>query len=418
MMEREGRTSISGVAWETLWEQASGPMVLLDLQGRVEQANPALCRILGYAEEELIGLASGDVTYPEDPVIDREVIEQKVRDGTRSFAQEKRLVRSDGSVVWALIDHTIINRPDGTPQLIIAQLSDITARVEAEDLWRQTLINAPIGMALLDLHTHLIEVNDRFCELIGYRREELVGSRGLELVYTGYQKPVEDLFAGFRAGRTRTSSTEICVRHRDGQPFWIKARFSALLGADDQPIHVVGQYEPLGVDSRVSEERLVELTRMALHDPLTGLANRALLLDRFQQELAGLSDRPGALAVLLIDLDGLKTINDRHGHEAGDRFLQAAARELQDSVRSADTVARVGGDEFVVLANVTDEFQAEGLRSRIDQRLNADSRAMGKNIRLGASVGMTVASDSTASTQELLARADRDMYARKGSGAR
>src|SRR5690606_21981018 len=130
MMEREGRTSISGVAWETLWEQASGPMVLLDLQGRVEQANPALCRMLGYAEEELIGLASGDVTYPEDPVIDREVIEQKVRDGTRSFAQEKRLVRSDGSVVWALIDHTIINRPDGTPQLIIAQLSDITARSE------------------------------------------------------------------------------------------------------------------------------------------------------------------------------------------------------------------------------------------------------------------------------------------------
>ena len=87
MMEREGRTSISGVAWETLWEQASGPMVLLDLQGRVEQANPALCRMLGYAEEELIGLASGDVTYTEDPVIDREVIEQKVRDGTRSFAQ-------------------------------------------------------------------------------------------------------------------------------------------------------------------------------------------------------------------------------------------------------------------------------------------------------------------------------------------
>ncbi|RRO19334.1 sensor domain-containing diguanylate cyclase [Saccharopolyspora rhizosphaerae] len=412
-VEAGGRSTIGEMAWETLWQQAPSPTVLLDLQGRAVEVNPAMCGLLGYDREELLRLRPGEVTYSGDPVLDKKAIDRLVAEGPDSFVDEKRLVRSDGGVVWVLINSSLVRRPDGSPQLVISQCHDITARRESEKLWRQTLLNAPIGMALLDLHSHLLEVNDRLCELLGRRRDELLGQRGLDLIYPGYRKPVEAMYADFRAGRAETGRQEACVRHRDGHPFWMLARLSVMRGADDRPAYVVGQYEALGVEARVSEARLVELTRMALHDPLTGLANRALLIERFQQELAELGGGSGVLAVFLIDLDGLKEINDHYGHEAGDQLLQAAARELLCSVRPADTVARVGGDEFVVLAHLGDEARAEVMHARLVHRLNTETTAAGHPVRLGASVGMTTTHDASTTSRALLDSADRDMYARK-----
>ncbi|WP_460960045.1 PAS domain S-box protein [Parasphingorhabdus pacifica] len=412
-MEAEGRSTIGNMAWETLWQQTPSPTELVDLQGRIIEVNPAMCRLLGYGREELLGLRAADVTHPDEPVLDRKAIEYLLAEGRESLTAEKRLVRSDGGVIWVLIDSSLVRQPDGSPQLVISQCHDITARRESERLWRQTLVNAPIGMALLDLQTHFIEVNDRLCELVGYRRDELLGQRGLDLDYTGYWKPVEALYADFRAGRAESGSVEVCVRHRDGHPFWILANLSVIRGADDRPAYVVGQYEAFGVGGQVGENRLAELTRMALHDPLTGLANRALLLDRFEQELAELPDRGDVLAVFLIDLDGFKEVNDHYGHAAGDELLQAAARELLGSVRTADTAARVGGDEFVVLANVADESQAEALRTRIVQRLNTETTAPGHPVKLGASVGLATTRDASSAPRELMDSADRDMYARK-----
>ncbi|QUH02289.1 PAS domain S-box protein [Saccharopolyspora erythraea] len=409
----ESSTLAAEVPWRTVLHQAAGPVSIVDLQGRLVYVNPALCRLLGYDAEHLLRRAPRDVTHPGDPMLDRQAIERMLAGSQRSAEVEKRLVRADGTVIWVLVTSSLIRHRDGRPVFLLCQIQEITARKESELLWRRTLAHAPIGMALLDMRTHFVEVNGRFCEMVGYPREELVGRRVIDLIYHGYRRQVEELNAELREGRADTGSVDVCLRHHDGHPFWMLARVSVVRGVQERPVYMVGQYEALGDDGRVSEERLAELTRMALHDPLTGLANRALLIDRFQHELAELGERGGVLSVFLVDLDRFKEINDGYGHQAGDQVLQAAARELQGSVRPSDTVARTGGDEFVVLASVADDSEAEALHARITDRLNRTATAGGHRIDLAASVGLATTRSASAASRDLLAGADRDMYARK-----
>jgi len=154
---------------------------------------------------------------------------------------------------------------------------------------------------------------------------------------------------------------------------------------------------------RHTEERLAFA---ATHDPLTGVANRPLLIDRLEHALAR---RQGALAVVFVDLDGFKTVNDRHGHQVGDETLVRVAQAIEGAVRPADTVARLGGDEFVVVADDLGPSEAESLAKRL-------TAAVGEvrvgAVRLKASVGIATAGpDDTA--EALLRRADAAMYAQK-----
>lgn len=409
MVEREGRSALGGVTWEALWEQLSGPIAVGDMQGRTVDVNPALCRMLGYDRETLRALPPAEVTHPDEPVLDAGAIEAMVADGTEHFSTEKRLVRSDGTTIWVLIKSSLVRSPQGTPQLVASQFHDVTARHEVEELWHRTLIHAPIGMVLFDLNGYCVEVNDRLCALVGYPREELLGRRCTDMLYTDDTAAVEALYTDLRDGRVDSGQLELCVRHRDGHPFWMFARLSAVRDPDDRPIHLVGQYDALG-SNEVSEARLAELTRMALHDPLTDLANRALLFERFDQALSMLAGRAGMLAVLMVDVDGLKQINDRHGHQTGDRVLQATAGELLDSVRSGDTVARYGGDEFVVLAHVSHVAQGEAVRDRIMHRLRTE---FAEQVQISASVGLVTTDDPSSSLRTLLDSADRHMYTDK-----
>ena len=401
------------VPWRTVLQQVAGPVAIIDRQGRFAYVNPALCRLLGYDAEYLLQRSPREFTHPDDPVVDYEAIERLVAASEQSFEAEKRFLRADGSVIWALVTSSLIQQSEDQPLFFVSQIQDISGRKEAELLWRRTVLHAPIGMALLDMETRFIEVNDTYCEIVGFRRDELLGRPGINLVYNGYRKSVEAVHRNFREGRTETARLEICLRHRDGHPFWMLAHATVIRGADNRPAYVVGQYQSLGDDRKMSQERLAELTRMALHDPLTGLANRALLIDRFEQELAELCVRRGVLAAFLIDLDRFKEVNDHHGHDTGDRVLQIAANELLDCVRPSDTVARTGGDEFVVLAKVANNSQAEALRTRIARRLNATTTTSGHRIRLAASVGLATTRNPSISSRDLLARADRDMYSRK-----
>ncbi|WP_438388954.1 diguanylate cyclase [Actinopolyspora saharensis] len=412
-MTPEGWNMSSTVPWESLWKQLAGPIALIDLQGRHVDVNPAMCRLLGYERERLLELLPVEVTHQDDYALAEETIRDLVVGRIDSFSAEKRLLRADGDVILVLVTSSLLRASDGSTLLIASQFHDITDRYGAELLWRRTLGDAPIGMALMDLEGYCTEVNARLCELVGYGRGELLGRRSSELVYEGDKEQVDSLYPQFRAGRTESANLELCLRHRDGHPFWTLARIGVVQGLDDRPAYVVSQYEPLGDDAQVDEGRLAELTRMALHDPLTGLANRSLLLDRFHQELTKLPEQGGVLAVLMIDLDGFKPINDRYGHNAGDRILQAAAQEVSSAVRSSDTVARIGGDEFVVLAVLAEPAQAEELRARVAQQLNSATPDPEQRVRLGASVGLTTTRDPSVTPHDLLAGADRDMYARK-----
>jgi diguanylate cyclase (GGDEF)-like protein len=164
---------------------------------------------------------------------------------------------------------------------------------------------------------------------------------------------------------------------------------------------------------------LVSRDEMALHDSLTGLANRRLLMDRLTVACAHLQRAgAGALGLMFIDLDGFKSINDRYGHSAGDHVLVQTARRLQSVVRDQDTVARIGGDEFVILVDhVDDDAGLEGLADRVMQAVAAPIADREPMMQITASVGYTLAHDADASQEALLGRADSAMYAAKRARA-
>ncbi|MGH9281933.1 MAG: putative bifunctional diguanylate cyclase/phosphodiesterase, partial [Acidimicrobiales bacterium] len=247
--------------------------------------------------------------------------------------------------------------------------------------------------------------------VLGYTPEDLVGRR------------MEDLLvaeeAGWIIGQVRSappppsSPTVLATRLRraDGSLCQAEITVSNLVG--DPAV------EGFVLTTRDVEERSAleeQLRRQALHDPLTGLGNRSLFRDRLEHAMARAQRRPELLAVLMIDLDGFKQVNDSLGHDAGDRLLAEVARRLVDCVRAGDTVARMGGDEFAVLLERADVEGPAVVAQRIVYRLRAPVEIDGKAIVTQGSVGVAVGSPSPLTADELLRNADLAMYVAKSKG--
>jgi diguanylate cyclase (GGDEF)-like protein len=170
-------------------------------------------------------------------------------------------------------------------------------------------------------------------------------------------------------------------------------------------------------DARLQAETIAErFTRDALHDPLTGLANRALFLDRLQHALSATGRHRTPLATIVLDLDGFKEINDSYGHEVGDELLCAVAKRLTEAVRSIDTVARLGGDEFALVIEDVDEAGKEIAIERIKRALAAPFLIQGQPRQIGGSFGMVLSRGNIDSPNDMLRRADMAMYAAKREG--
>lgn len=392
-----------GGFWRQVFDQASAPMAILDLQGRYVYVNRALCELLGYSSDQLYGRDYREVTHPEDA--------DPAGPAAASTPLEKRYIRADGTVIWGLVSRSFIQDEFGRATHFLSQIQDITERRELELLWERSFANAPIGMAILDLQGNWIAVNDELCSILGYARDELLAMSFVDLTYELDEHRGRNELDDMVAGRRDSATMEKRYRHQDGRPIWMFIRATAVPHADGSPAFIVSQYESIG------DRRLVDahLAHLALHDPLTGLANRVLLEDRMEQELNQLFDGSGVLALLVADLDLLKPINDQYGHAQGDQLLMAAARQLQQAVRVGDTVARIGGDEFVVMSLLPGESSARAFRDRVAEHLDTEVMMFGVRMDMRASVGMATTSDPEISAAELLHRADRDMFERKSS---
>ncbi|WP_245776149.1 GGDEF domain-containing protein [Saccharopolyspora flava] len=307
------------------------------------------------------------------------------------------------------MSRTFIRDERGEPVSFLSQSLDITRRREAELLWQRSFANAPIGMALLSLKGRWTEVNDTLCDMLGYSREELIGMHFSDITYEEEDDRGPALLEDLVHGVVESVSIEKRYRHKDGHTLWMLIRATAVPDASGDPAFVVSQYDDVGERRRAD----AHLAQLALHDPLTGLANRTLLADLMDLSLKRLSRGDGMVVVVVADLDELKPFNDRYGHLVGDKMIVAAAEALQSAVRSGDAVARVGGDEFVVVTLVEDAAEAAALRDRIEQRLNTRVTIGGRTLPLRTSVGHAITTDPQVSRDELLHAADQDMYERK-----
>jgi len=269
--------------------------------------------------------------------------------------------------------------------------------------------NAPVGMALLHLDGHWFRVNPALSRMLGYSATELCAMRAPDITHPD-DVVVDDVALRQLTTGEPTVTIEKRYRHRDGHVVWVRRNSGLVRDSDGFPAYIVAAYEDIG-ERRSQDARLAYL---ALHDALTGLANRALLDDRLAQAIAQCERDGGAVAVLFCDVDGLKAVNDRYGHAFGDELLVTVARRLTAEVRTADTVSRVGGDEFVVVSNLRAAEDAESMARRITAALATEIVAPdGTPVPVRGSVGFAVGADRLTDASTLLRRADHHMYAVK-----
>ena len=394
-------------------------LYVMDPDGNLTFMNPEAERLLGWREEELVGRCVHDHIHHTDEHGARVPFEECVilntnRAGEVLHSDEDHFVRRDGTLFpVAYVAAPLMEEEVFTGSVVAFQ--DITHRREAEEgmkLAAKVIENSLEGIIITDPDARIRSVNPAFSSFTGYAEEEVIG-RNPSILQSGRQGPEFYRQMWECLVREGQWQGEIWNRHKNGEiyPEWLS--ISAI--KDDHGR--VSQY--VGIFSDISALKLAEqrLEHLATHDMLTGLPNRMLLMDRLEQSIAVVRRQKSDMAVLFIDLDKFKPINDTYGHEAGDVVLQEVAWRLKSCVRETDTVARMGGDEFVIiLQNVVDEADVEMVARKILEKLDEPVEVNEHRCQLGGSIGIAMYSKGERDTDSLIGNADVAMYHVKENG--
>ncbi|MEA2367501.1 MAG: hypothetical protein QOH38_219, partial [Thermoleophilaceae bacterium] len=265
------------------------------------------------------------------------------------------------------------------------------------------------GMALIAPDGRYLRVNRALCEMLGYPEEELLGRTFQSVTHPDDLTVDLEQHRALIEGSVDVHETEKRYLHRDGHEVWVQIGVTAVRDDAGGVLYFIAQTHDVTTRRRIEDE----LAHRALHDPLTGLPNRALFLDRLGHALVRLRRRPGELAVLFLDLDRFKLVNDGMGHTSGDAVLTEAARRLSESARAEDTVARFGGDEFTILCENAGQDEAQRVGERVLAALTQPFMHEGREFHLSASIGIRVSDTPTATPDALVRDADIALYAAK-----
>ena len=320
----------------------------------------------------------------------------------------------------ALLLRMASSQQRGRPVRVVGTVQDITERQrteqalrEAEERFRSSFENAPIGMALLSLDRRYLQVNRALCEMLGYAEKELLATTSPEITHPEDLEISRTHVEWILNEKAPKYDLEKRYVSAEGHVVWVLLNVSLVRDAEGNPSHFIAQYQD--ITERKSLEK--QLEHQAFHDPLTDLPNRALFLDRLNQALVRKNGREGVVQVLFIDLDNFKLINDSLGHSAGDNLLVQAAARLKACVRAQDTVARFGGDEFTFLVeNATGTAENAALvAERIIERLKDPFLVKDHEVFLTASIGIASSTGEEVG-ENLLRDADTAMYRAKQTG--
>jgi diguanylate cyclase (GGDEF)-like protein/PAS domain S-box-containing protein len=283
---------------------------------------------------------------------------------------------------------------------------------EIEIRFRQVFDHSPIGMTITGLDGRYAKVNPALCEMLGYSADELAGITMTDLSHPDDLDATRRRFDELLRGESRSCCLEKRYRCRDGNYVWARVTVTAVSDAANKPLYFIAHVE------NITERKQIEhrMAYDATHDALTGLPLRTLLLDHLELALAGARRHATRVAVLFIDLDRFKHVNDSMGHAAGDDLLTEVARRLRTAVREIDTPGRFGGDEFVVVCpDLADVRDVVMIAERIRQLLEEPFQIRGMPVFISASVGIAVA-DAETDAATLLGQADTAAYRAKDRG--
>ena len=399
----------------TIIDTLPGTFWVLDRDGRFLLWNRNMERMTELQPEELAAAHATELVEPPQRAPLVEGLRRAFDEGAELRLEVDYVAKSGREHPFLLSGSRV--RCDGVDYLFGMGL-DITERRARECALRlreRALHAASNGILItrLDGRRNLIEyVNPAFERITGYAQEEVLGRDPHMMAANGMDSAER---AQLREAVAARRPTHVVLRNmrKDGELFWNDLSITPVQDEHGTVTHYIG----VTVDVTASKLRTAHLEHEVNHDALTGLANRNLLWDRLEQAVHLAQRQKSLVATVLIDLDKFKDINDTHGHEAGDQVLQAVARRLQASVRDSDTVARMSGDEFVlVLANQPSLRFTLRMVERVRESFAIPVSFNGREIPVGASVGVSLYPHDGANATELVRAADMAMYHGKNNG--
>jgi len=412
------------------FEQAAVGIVHCSFEGRFLRCNSRFADIVGYSAAELMSMTFQEITPPEDLDESESVLRRVVNGVAGATTWEKRYLRKDGGLTWVKL--TVSPQCDAAGRALysIGLVEDINARKNAElslsavqdalqhseERYRtafQTSLDA-ININRLEDGAY-IDCNKAFLDVVGFSRDEVIGRNSLELgIWADVQ--IRQKLVDILRSHGSCRDLEAQFRKKNGELFWGLTSASM--------IEIEGLACVLSITRDISRAKAaeVEIRTLAFYDSLTGLSNRRLLLELLRQALA-VSNRTGRMrALLFLDLDQFKTLNDTLGHQIGDLLLQETAWRLKTCVRDTDTVGRLGGDEFVLMLEDLSELpeeaaaQAKMVGEKIIAVISQPYLLDGHKCSSSASIGISIFGDRPQSPNEVLQQADIAMYQAKASG--
>jgi diguanylate cyclase (GGDEF)-like protein/PAS domain S-box-containing protein len=394
-------------------------IVARDLDGVIRMWNPAAERLFGYQEDEV--LESTTSVVPESLRQETMALRMRAQKGETVWIEETQRMHRDGRLIDVSLSIAPVYGGDNLVIGTMVTIADISRRKQAEQALRESEAHlrlamdaAQMGMWYWESDTDRFVHSDGLAVLFGYKASDP------QMEYRVLQERLHpedrELFEATMRHAIKHSAdfqVDYRVSWPDGTVHWISNRGQVHRAPTGRALRVIG----VGMD--ITDRKLAEqrIAHMAHHDALTGLPNRVLLRDRIQQAIAQAHRNGAQLAVLFLDLDRFKTINDSLGHQLGDRLLQSVASRILVCVREGDTVSRVGGDEFViVIPGIAAAADASAVAAKILEVLASAFHLHGNDLHVNASIGISLYPADGSDAETLMRNADTAMYHAKDSG--
>ncbi len=411
MLYRQSR-ALDETRFRAMTENAHHITLIFNPDGSHRYTSPALKLLVNSARARQV--RPDEYIHPDDLAKLQKAIEASMHTTDDIHLDSLRCQRHDHQ--WRTMEAEFVDmRHISGVNGIVANLRDVTEQREAEQSMRilSGAVEQSHGAVMITDKNSIIKyVNPRYCQITGYTKEELIGETARLLEFSD---TLDNEQRGMRECISVGKSWTVSMRgtRKNGESYWQAVSASPVIDESGTLTHIVVSVE----DTSQQREIHAQMEQLAFYDPLTGLENRRLFKDRLDQCLKQVRRSKQLMALLFLDLDGFKTINDTLGHDAGDELLIIIARRLKQCVREEDIVARLGGDEFtIILSNLKSNKAASSVASKIIQKIQKPVEIAGQEVFISCSIGITIAPNDSMDANILMRNADLAMYRAKDLG--
>lgn len=401
--------------FRNIFEFAPIGLAITDKELRFQLVNRAFCDMLGYSRAELLAMSPTEFTHPDDQNASRLNMDGLMQRRIDSYQLEKRYIRKNGSILWVVVTVSTLRDANGQPTHLIGQVMDITGRRHSEEQLRlaaAVYTFSSQSMMITDAANCIVATNPAFTELTGYGAAEVQG-KNPRILASGRQG--QEFYEAMWSSLNASGHWEgdLWNRKRSGEIYaeWL----SISVVRDDAG--AVQHYVALSTDVTEKKKAAELIWEHANYDPLTRLPNRRLFRDRLGQDILKAGRSGKAMALLFIDLDRFKEVNDTLGHQVGDELLIQVSARLKAQVRSSDTVARMGGDEFTAILNdIAKPEDAGSIAQELVDVLVQPFDVLGNEVHVSGSIGVALYPFDAQNAEDLIKWADDAMYQSKNKG--